>query len=94
VFWKKKGIVWCLKKETLAVIWHKKLGLFTKQHVFTSPLLLGGTLIVTSYNGAVYQLDARSGEIKKRITIVQRTIIPIFNHLQKNGFAKSILFST
>ena len=66
------GHVWCLKKETLAVIWHKKLGLFTKQHVFTSPLLLGGTLIVTSYNGAVYQLDARSGEIKKRITIGDR----------------------
>lgn len=66
------GHVWCLAREELRVVWHTKLGLFTKQHVFATPLLVEDALIVASYGGNVYRLDVQSGKILCRRTVGER----------------------
>lgn len=66
------GHVWCLQKDTLRVIWHRKLGLFTKQHVFASPLLIGDALLVASYHGIVHRLHAKGGRIMNRASVGDR----------------------
>lgn len=57
------GHVWCLDKETLAVKWHRQLGLFTKQHIFASLLMVEGKLVCPTYNGALYVLNAEKGNV-------------------------------
>lgn len=71
------GHLWCLDINTLKPKWHRKLGVFSPQHVFTTPLLLANTLICSTHNGLVYNLNATTGSIIHRRSLGHVTDTPI-----------------
>lgn len=90
------GHVWCLEENTKKVLWHQKLGLFTKHHIFTTPLSLGNYLLITTFEGGMYKLDAQRGKVIWRDSIADKiTAAPIVlpdgktvivaTHLNKGG---------
>lgn len=63
------GHVWCLDSLTLQVIWHTKLGLFSRHHFFTPLFLSESSLFATSHKGTLFQLDSNTGKLLNRFSI-------------------------
>ncbi len=66
------GHVWCLNKKDLGKVWHQKLGLFTRQHIFTSPVFFKKNIAITTYNGLLYILDTHKGSVVHRESLAEK----------------------
>jgi outer membrane protein assembly factor BamB/orotate phosphoribosyltransferase len=71
------GHIWSLDRDSLKPKWHRKLGIFSPQHVFTTPLLWEDTLFCGTHNGLFYKINARTGAIQNRRSLGQVLDTPV-----------------
>lgn len=68
------GHIWCLSPETLEPLWHLKVGLFTKQHFFTTPFIKNDILYAFSKAGTVFEVNLLKGKVEYRQSIAESIV--------------------